>query len=140
MNELKLPNPERTGKMYRFKIKSTSNDQYRVQFAYNAEPMVWSESYVAKASAQNCIASIKANAKTAPIVDLTIGKSANGYRFEIAKANNGEYFTRFKASNGETMVWSETYTQKHNAKNCAQSVKDNAATALTVDESTAKAA
>jgi uncharacterized protein len=126
--------------MYRFKIKSTSNDQYRVQFVYNSEPMVWSETYVAKASAQNCIASIKVNAKTAPIVDLTIGESAIGYRFEIVKANNGEYFTRFKAPNGETMVWSETYTQKHNAKNCAQSVKDNAALALVVDETIFKAA
>jgi uncharacterized protein len=126
--------------MYKFKLKDAANGQYRVSFIYNAEPMVWSENYVAKASAQNCIASIKANAKTAPIVDLAAGESATGYRFEIVKAVNGEYFTRFKASNGETMVWSETYTVKLNAKNCAQSVKDNAAAAPVYDESTSKAA
>ena len=126
--------------MYKFKVKDAANGQYRVQLLYNSEPLVWSENYVAKASAQNCIASIKANAKTAPIVDLTLGESATGYRLEIVKSNNGEYFTRFKASNGETMVWSETYTAKHNAKNCAQSVKDNAADAPVYDESTSKAA
>lgn len=126
--------------MYRFRIKDAANGQYRVQFTYNSEVMVWSENYASKASAQNCINSIKANAGSASIVDLTVGETGSGYRFEIVLTNNGEYFTRFKASNGETMVRSETYTTKHNAKNCAESVKKNAKDAVTVDETASKAA
>lgn len=126
--------------MYRFRIKDAANGQYRVVFTYNSEPMVWSENYASKAGAQNCINSIKANASSAPIVDVTIGESATGYRFEIAQATNGQYFARFKASNGETMVWSETYTSKQNAKNCAASVKANAKGAEILDETRSKAA
>lgn len=126
--------------MYRFRIKDAANGEYRVQFTYNAEVMVWSENYASKAGAQNCISSIKANAGSASIVDLTIGETGSGYRFEIVKASNDEYFTRFRAPNGETMVRSETYTSKQNAKNCAASVKENAKDAVTVDETASKAA
>lgn len=126
--------------MYRFKIVAAANGQYRVRFLYNAEIMVWSENYTTKASAQNCIASIKSNAPGAPIVDLSVGETGHGYRWEIVVARNGEYFARFKASNGETMVRSETYTQKHNAKNCAQSVSRNAPDAVVVDETAPKVA
>ena len=121
--------------MYRFRIKDAANDQYRVQFLYNSEIMVWSENYVSKSSAQNCISSLKAHAPSAPIVDTTIGESGSGYRWEIVKATNGEYFTRFKASNGETMVRSETYTDKRNAIGCAKSVAKNGPEAEVVDES-----
>lgn len=124
---------------YLFKILNSKNNQYRVQLLYNAEPLVWSENYTTKASAQNCIASVKTNA-SAPIVDTTIGETATGARFEIVKSTNGQYFVRLKAQNGETLVWSETYTAKHNAKNCAQSVKDHSKDAPIVDESTSKAA
>ena len=126
--------------MYRFRIKDSANGQYRVVFTYNSEPMVWSENYTTKASAKNCIESIKDNAPSAPIVDVSVGESASGYRFEIVEAVNGQFFTRFKASNGETMVWSETYTSKQNAKNCATSVTNNAKDAEIVDETKSKAA
>jgi len=126
--------------MYRFRIKDAAGGQYRVQFTYNSEVMVWSENYASKTGALNSIASIKANAGSAPIVDLTIGESGSGYRFEIVQASNGQYYTRFKASNGETMVHSENYTSKQNAKNCAASVKQNAKDAVTIDETASKAA
>ena len=126
--------------MHKFTIVSAAGDQYRVRFLYNSEIMVWSENYTSKASAQNCISSIKENAPCAPIVDLTNGETGSGYRWEIEKAKNGEYFTRFKASNGETMVRSETYTQKHNAKSCAQSVSKNAPDAVVIDETVSKVA
>lgn len=90
--------------MYKFVIVPAANGQYRVRFLYNSEIMVWSENYTTKASAQNCISSIRANAPGASIVDVSNGESDSGYRWEIVKATNGEYFTRFKASNGETMV------------------------------------
>jgi uncharacterized protein len=126
--------------MYRFRIKDAAVGQYRVQFTYNSEVMVWSENYASKVGAQNCINSIKANAGSSAIVDLTVGESGSGYRFEIAQAANGEYFTRFKSSNGETMVRSETYSSKQNAKNCAESVKKNAKDAVVVDDTVSKAA
>ena len=56
--------------MHKFKIVAAANDQFRVQFVYNAEVMVWSENYKSKSSAQNCIDSIKKNAPEAAVVDL----------------------------------------------------------------------
>lgn len=126
--------------MYKFKIKSAANSQFRVQFVYNAEILVWSENFTTKTAAKANIDSLTANAPSARIVDLSIGETGSGYRWEVVKATNGEYFVRFKASNGETMVRSETYTAKHNAKNCAESVSRNAAFASVVDETTSNAA
>jgi len=126
--------------MYRFKIRNAASDQFSVRFSYNAEIMVWSENYVSKSGAHNCIASLKANTEHAPIIDTTIGETGKGYRFEIAKSTDDQYFIRFRAPSDEIMVRSERYTVKHNAKNCAQSVKDNAASAEIIDETISKAA
>lgn len=126
--------------MYKFKIKAAAGGQYRVQFLYNSEIMVWSENFTSKSAAQANIDSIKSNAPFAKIVDLTAGESGSGYRWEVLKAANGEYFNRFKASNGEIMVRSETYTSKHNAKSCAQSVSRQAAGAPVVDETSSRVA
>ena len=120
--------------MHKFKILDAANDHFRVQFLYNSEVMVWSENYASKASAKNCIESIKKNAPEAAIVDLTKGETGKGYRFEIDEAKSGETFVRFKAANGETMVRSETYANKSSAKNCIESVKKNGPGAETVDE------
>ena len=126
--------------MYTFKILPSTNEQFYARFDYNSEPMVVSETFKTKASAQNNIDSIKANAPYADIVDLTAGETGSGYRWEIDCSKDGQYFTRFVASNGETMVHSETYTQKHNAKNCAESVSKNAKDAEIIDETSSKAA
>lgn len=120
--------------MHRFKIVKAANEQFRVQFVYNAEVMVWSENYASKASAKNCIESIKKNAPGAATVDLTKDETGSGYRFEIVEAKNGEHFVRFKAANGEAMVRSELYASKASAKNCIESVRKNAPAADTVDE------
>jgi uncharacterized protein YegP (UPF0339 family) len=128
------------GHFNEFKIKDAANGQYRVQFGYISQVMVWSENYTAKAGAQNCISSIKANALYAPIVDTTIGESATGARFEIVLSTKNQFFIRFKAPNGETLVWSEEYTAKHNAKSCAESVKYHAASAPIDDETSSKVA
>lgn len=120
---------------HKFKIVSRKNDQYGVQFLYNSEIMVWSESYKGKSSATNCIESIKKNAPGAAVVDLTKEDKGSGYRFEIVESKNGQFFVRFVASNGETMVISETYTDKRNAMNCAESVAKNAPAAAVEDDS-----
>ena len=125
--------------MHKFKIVAAKDNQFRVQFVYNAEVMVWSENYASKASAKNCIESIKKNAPGAAVVDLTKEETGKGYRFEIAASKNGETFVRFVAANGEPMVISETYKSKSSARNCIESVKKNSPGAETVDE-TAKSA
>lgn len=120
--------------MHTFKILDAANDQFRIQFLYNSEIMVWSENFKAKASAKNNIDSLKKNAPGSTIVDLTKDEEGSGYRWEIVKAKNGEHFARFVASNGETMVHSELYSSKVNAKNCATSVSKNAPDSPVNDE------
>lgn len=120
---------------HHFKIVDRKNDQFGVQFLYNAEIMVWSESYKGKSSAKNCIESIKKNAPGAAIVDTTKDEEGSGYRFEIKGSSDGQFYVLFVASNGETMVRSERYTSKSSAVNCAESVAKNAPDAAVEDES-----
>jgi len=56
-------------------------------------------------------------------------------KFVIKKSSNGQYYFLLKASNGETIAQSEMYLAKSSARNGIQSVKDNAPTASTEDES-----
>lgn len=115
--------------MHKFKILKTEKGEFRVQFVYNSEVMVWSENYASKASAKNCVESLKKNVPSATIVDLTKEETGSGYRFEIDAAKNGETFVRFRAANGEIMVRSETYKSKSSAKNCIASLQKRAAEA-----------
>ena len=120
--------------MHKFKIKDRKNDQFGVQFVYNAEVMVWSESYKGKASAKNCIESLKKNAPGAAVADLSRNEKATGYRFEIVASKDDQFYVRFMAPNGEPMVISETYKSKSSAKNCIESVKKNAPDAPVEDD------
>lgn len=115
---------------YKFKIVDRKGDQFGVQFIYNAEIMVWSESYKGKSSATNCIESLKKNAPGAPVADFSKDEKESGYRFEIVPSKDGQFFVRFVASNGETMVRSETYKSKASAKNCVASCKKNMPAAI----------
>lgn len=110
---------------HKWKILAAADKQFRVQFVYNSEVIVWSENYKSKASARNCVASLQKNAPEAGVVDLSAGETGKGYRFEIDLAKNGEHFVRFRARNGEIMVRTETYSSKANAKNAIESVKKN---------------
>lgn len=120
---------------YKFKIVDRKNDQFGVQFLYNAEVMVWSESYKGKSSAKNCIDSLNKNGPGAATVDLTKDETGSGYRWEIKGSKDGQFYVVFVASNGEPMVRSETYTAKASAVNCIESCKKNMPSAETVDES-----
>ncbi len=115
--------------MHKFKISPTKDGQFVAKFVYNAETMLWSENYAAKASATNCVESVRKNAPTAPTADLTKDETAKGYRFEIAGSKDGQFFVRFVAANGETMVRSETYRRRASAVNCIESLKKRAAEA-----------
>ena len=58
------------GKGYRFEIAASKDGQTFVRFvAANGEPMVRSETYKSKSSAQNCIDSIKKNGPEAEVED-----------------------------------------------------------------------
>ena len=119
---------------HRFKITAAKNGEFIAKFVYTAETMVWSENYKSKASATNCIESIKKNAPGAAVFDLTKGEEGKGYRFEIAASKDGQTFVRFVAANGEPMVRSEIYKSKSSAKNCIKSIKERSGKAETVDE------
>ena len=83
---------------------------------------------------------LQEHAFCAPVYDLTVGETPSGYRFEIDDTRNDQYMTRFVARNGEIIVWSETYTAKHNAKACAENVRTNIRSATIVDETQSRAA
>ncbi len=119
---------------HKFKITAAKGGQFAAKFVYNSETMLWSENYASKASAENCVKSLKKNAPDAPVVDLTNNETGKGYRFEIAASKDGQTFVRFIAANGEPMVRSETYKSKSSAKNCIASLKKRAAEALVEDE------
>ncbi|WP_407065649.1 YegP family protein [Devosia sp.] len=119
---------------HKFKITKSKTGEFVAKFVYNAETLVWSENYKSKASASNCIESIKKHAPGAPTVDLSKGEEGKGYRFEIAASKDGQTFVRFVAANGETMVRSETYKSKSSSKNCIKSVMERGPKAETVDE------
>jgi uncharacterized protein YegP (UPF0339 family) len=118
---------------YNFKIVPRKNGERAVQFLYNSTVIVWSENYKSRATAKNCIASLKKNAPEAPVVDLTQGEEGKGCRFEIAASRNKQFFVRFVARNGETMVRSETYPSKANARKAIVSVKTKGPAAQLAD-------
>jgi uncharacterized protein YegP (UPF0339 family) len=117
-----------------FKITSAKGGQFAAKFVYNSEIIFWSENYAGKASAQNCIESLKKNAPGASVVDLTKDETGKGYRFEIVASKDGQTFVRFVAANNETMVRTETYKSKSSAKNAIESLKTRAADTPVVDE------
>ena len=119
---------------HKFKISPAKNGEFIAKFVYNAETLVWSENYKSKASAQNCIDSLKKNAPGAAVFDLTKGETGKGYRFEIVASKDGQTFVRFIASNNEPMVRTETYKSKSSAKNAIESLKKRAVDTPVVDE------
>ena len=120
---------------HKFKIAPAKDGHFEAKFVYNAEILVWSENYSGKASAKNCIESIKKHAPDAAVFDLSAGEEgAKGYRFEIVASKDEQFFVRFVAPNGETMVRSETYKAKASAKNCINSIKTHGPEAPVEDE------
>lgn len=123
-----------------FELKNTAGDQYMSRFMYNAEPIVWSEQLTTKANAKANAESIKKNACLASIIDQTKGETGSGYRFEIFDTTDDKFMVRFVAPNDETVAVSERYTQKHNAINAAESVRDNSTNAEIRDNTLPKIA
>ena len=106
----------------RFVIKKSSDGQFRFNLkAGNGETILTSELYKAKASALNGIESVKKNC-------------ANDGRYERKVDKAGHPRFNLKAANGEIIGASESYSSESARDHGIESVKTNAPTAVTVDE------
>ena len=57
---------------HKFNVTAAANEQFKFDFSYNSEKIFWSENYKAKASARNCIESVKNNGPAADVEDETV--------------------------------------------------------------------
>jgi uncharacterized protein YegP (UPF0339 family) len=93
----------------------SKNDKGQHSFvlkAANAQVILRSEQYDAKASAQNGVASVQ---KNAPLAE----------RYELKTASDGRFFFNLKASNGQVIGTSQMYTTEAARQNGIDSVKTN---------------
>ncbi len=108
--------------MGKFVIKTGSNSQYYFSLkADNGQKILASEGYTTKASCQNGIDSVKANAK------------ADG-NYDSRNSTNGKYYFNLKASNGQIIGTSEMYESSSGRDNGIESVKTNAPGAKVEEE------
>jgi uncharacterized protein YegP (UPF0339 family) len=106
----------------KFVLKKSSNGQFYFHLqASNGEPLLKSELYASKASAENGIASVK---KNAPLDE----------RYERKNAGNGKPMFNLKAGNHEIIGTSEVYSSDAARDNGIASVKANAPAAATDDQ------
>ena len=108
--------------MGKFVIKTGSNSQYYFSLkADNGQKILASEGYTTKASCQNGIDSVKANAKA-------------DSNYDRRNSTNGKYYFNLKASNGQIIGTSEMYESSSGRDNGIESVKSNAPGASVVEE------
>ncbi len=106
----------------RYVLTKTSNAQFRfVLKAGKGETILTSETYVAKASALGGIESVKTNAP-------------NDARYVRKDASNGKPMFNLKAGNGEVIGTSEQYSSVSARDDGIESVKKNAPSAATDDQ------
>lgn len=102
--------------------KSTSGKFYFNLKAGNGQIILTSEMYEGKSGATGGIDSVKRNA-------------ADDNRYERKNSTNGEPYFVLKAGNGEPIGRSENYSSTAAMENGIESVKENAPTATTEDNS-----
>lgn len=106
-----------------FELSNSSDGQYWfVLKAGNAETMLTSERYRARASAEAGIASVQANAP----IDA---------RYELKSAANGKAFFNLKAANGQVIGTSQMYASAASRDVGVASVKANGVTPVVKDNS-----
>jgi uncharacterized protein YegP (UPF0339 family) len=99
-----------------FELSKSSDGQFRfVLKAGNAETILTSELYTAKASAEGGIASVQANC-------------ANDDRYERKTSSSGKPFFNLKAANGQVIGTSQMYSSESARDNGIASVKANGVT------------
>ena len=106
-----------------FELSKSSDGQYRfVLKAGNAETILNSELYKAKASAEACIASVQVNA-------------ALDARYERKSSSNGKAYFNLKASNGQVIGTSQMYPTDTARDAGVASVKENGVSQTIKDNS-----
>ena len=111
-----------------FELKKTAAGKFLFNLkAGNGEVILTSESYEAKPSAENGIASVKANAP-------------DDAKFERKTSKKKQPYFVLKAANGQVVGTSEMYSSTAAMENGIASVKKNAPTAKTKDVTEAPAA
>lgn len=111
----------------KFEIFKGKDDQFYVRlFATNGQNILSGEGYSSRATAEDAIKSIKANA-------------ADKGQFEMRETSNGQPYFVLKAKNGAIIGRSETYSSQANADNGVASVMKNAAGAELEDLTAADA-
>jgi len=104
-----------------FELKQTNNGQFMFNLkAGNGEIILTSQTYRTKASAEEGIAAIRANAPS-------------DARYERRKATDGEYYFVLRAENDRVIGRSELYASASAVENGVASVQRNAPDARTKD-------
>lgn len=104
-----------------FELSKSSNDQYRFMLkAGNGEPILTSELYNAKASAENGIASVRANC-------------SNDDRYDRKESSNGKFYFNLKAANHQIIGSSQLYASESSRDGGITSVKNNGTTTTIKD-------
>lgn len=104
-----------------FELSNSSDGQfYFVLKAGNAEVILTSELYRAKASAENGIASVQTNC-------------AIDARYERKTATNGKPFFNLRAANNQVIGTSQLYASEASRETGIASVKENGASGTTRD-------
>ena len=107
-----------------FEISNSTDGQLRfVLKAGNAETILTSELYKARASADNGIASVQTNC-------------GNDARYEKKQSSNGKFFFNLKAANHQVIGTSQMYSSEASRDAGVASVKNNG-TSKTVKDKTA---
>ena len=106
----------------KFELYKDLSNEYRFRLkAGNGEIILRSEGYENKAGAENGIDSVKANAP----IDA---------RYERSMSTNNKYFFNLRAANNQVIGTSEMYETAAGRDNGIESVKTNAPTAATDDQ------
>jgi len=99
-----------------FELKKASNGQFHFALkAGNGETILTSEMYVAKASAENGIASVQKN-------------SGDAARYNSATASNGKFYFTLRAANNQIVGSSQMYGTEAARNDGIESVRQNGAT------------
>lgn len=114
--------------MAKFEIKESASGIKFNLLASNGQVIGVSEIYSGKEACLNGIESVRKNAETANLEDLTADPvvEAVNPKFEIYTDKAGEFRFRLKARNGEIILSSEGYKAKASCENGIESVRKNA--------------
>ncbi|MES2812104.1 MAG: YegP family protein [Bacteroidota bacterium] len=108
--------------MGKFVISKRTNGEFQFNLkAGNGQVILTSEGYAAKSGCENGIESVKKN-------------SQDDSKFDRKTASNGKFYFNLLAGNGQIIGSSQMYEAEAGRDNGIDSVKENAPTATTEDE------